>query len=42
MAVGSEGDLSAADYSNDEGEWPEEEIGEPFNPETMPLPFEEL
>ena len=25
----------------DEGEWPQEEIGEPFDPETLPLPFEE-
>ena len=24
----------------DEGVWPEEEIGEPFDPETLPLPFE--
>jgi hypothetical protein len=42
MPVGEEGDLSPGDDLNDEDEWPEDEIGEPFDPETLQLPFEEI
>jgi hypothetical protein len=34
-------ELAPAALLIDEGEWPQEEIGEPFDPEALKLPFEE-
>lgn len=34
-------ELTADPARGDEGEWPQEEIGEPFDPEALTLPFEE-
>jgi hypothetical protein len=34
-------ELAPAALPIDEGEWPQEEIGEPFDPEALTLPFEE-
>jgi hypothetical protein len=41
VAVIEQPDLLAAGLPAEEGEWPTEEIGEPFDPETLTLPFED-
>ena len=42
MAYVPEAKLAPGAVPIEEGEWPQDEIGEPFDPETLQLPFEEL